>query len=93
MYNPFDLIPHTIDKNLRDIIITLIIIQFSAFLILISYLTYEYICYKLDSGRSNKLEKEEDNKGIKFDNEDEVKNDSGNLLENEQENNNHLKKD
>lgn len=49
MYNPLDLIPQTIDKNLRDIIITLILIQFTAFLILIGYLTYEFIWYKLYS--------------------------------------------
>ena len=48
MYNPFDLIPHTIDKNLRDIIIYLIIIQFTAFCIFMTYLIYEFISYKRD---------------------------------------------
>lgn len=47
MYNPLDLIPKTIDKNLRDIIVYLILIQFFAFLILFLYLLYEFIHFKL----------------------------------------------
>jgi hypothetical protein len=46
MYNPFDLIPKTIDKNLRDILIALIIIQFVSFLILLIYLIVEFIKYR-----------------------------------------------
>lgn len=87
MLNPFDLIPETLDKNLRDFIISVVAIQFFAFLIFFCYITYQFIQYKLYGKRIDKLvanaEQEEKNKlnyhnedgirldEIKFDNEDE----------------------
>ena len=47
MYNPFELIPKTIDPKLREILIYLIAIQLILFLILICYLIYEFVMYKL----------------------------------------------
>jgi FtsZ-interacting cell division protein ZipA len=78
-WNPIDMIPKTIDKNLRDLIITLVVIQFIAFLILMFHLIWEYIKYKkyckeIDK-RAAEEEKEkklinENTEPIKFDNEE-----------------------
>ncbi len=53
MYNPFDLIPKNIDKNLRDILIALISIQFISFLILIVYLIVEFVKLKREKKVEN----------------------------------------
>ncbi len=78
-WNPINMIPDTIDKNLRDLIISLIVIQFIAFLILMFYLIWEYIKYKkyckdidrrvADEEKERKLINES-TEPIKFDNED-----------------------
>lgn len=46
---PFDYIPPSIDGTMRQLIISLIIVQFIAFLLLILYLTYDYLKIKFDS--------------------------------------------
>jgi len=66
MYNPFDIIPKNIDKNLRDIVIALIIIQFVSFVIFFVYILMEFMKHR----RENKIPKEEkelnENKKDKF---------------------------
>jgi hypothetical protein len=85
MYNPFDLIPHTIDKTLRDLIITLVVIQFSAFLILLGYIIYEYVKFKV-SDKSIVQNEEDKKEEINFDNDEKVeenKENAGLLNEND----------
>jgi len=60
MYNPFDLIPKNIDKNLRDILIALISIQFISFLILMVYLIVEFVKHKKEKKVEN-IEKQSEN--------------------------------
>ena len=82
-WNPIAMIPDTIDKNIRDLIVSLIAIQFIAFLILMFHLTWEFIKYKQECKRIDKLSAEqreeekrinENQEPIKFDNmEEEVK--------------------
>jgi hypothetical protein len=62
MYNPFDLIPKTIDKNLRDFIIVLIVIQFTAFLLRIGYLIYDYIKYRREKNNTTSEDSQTENK-------------------------------
>ena len=82
-WNPIAMIPDTIDKNIRDLIVSLIAIQFIAFLILMFHLTWEFIKYNQECKRIDKLSAEqreeekrinENQEPIKFDNmEEEVK--------------------
>jgi hypothetical protein len=65
MYNPFDLIPKTIDKNLRDFIIVLIIIQFTAFILRIGYLVYDFVKYRREKNNGTNQESEIDSNSNK----------------------------
>lgn len=65
MYNPFDLIPHTIDKDIRGIIITLIVIQVSAFLIFFFYLIWAFIRIKLGYIKIEKVDENKNDESLK----------------------------
>lgn len=89
-WNPINMIPDTIDKNLRDLIISLIVIQLTAFFILMFYLIWEYIKYKKYCKEIDKRAAEEEKQRqlinenkepIKFDNDD-----SGEFHKQEKEN-------
>lgn len=53
MFNIFELIPKTIDKNLRDLIIILITVQLILLVIYITYMTYEFIRIKMNKNNEN----------------------------------------
>lgn len=46
MYNPFDIIPKTLDSGLRNLIIALITIQVTCFIIYIVYMFYSHFKLK-----------------------------------------------
>ncbi len=66
--NPFSLIPDTIDKGMRDLIVILVSTQLVCFFILMAYLMYEYVLFKTgklkveDSSQDNDEVEEEDEK-------------------------------
>jgi len=43
MYNPFELIPKTIDPTIRNILIVLVSIQFLAFVLFIFIMIYDHV--------------------------------------------------
>ena len=64
---PFNYIPKTIDPKIRKLIISLIIIQFIAFLILIIILIYEHYSKKFGGEETEKIRNQnESNTGNKI---------------------------
>lgn len=57
-WNPIDLIPTTIDPNLRKVLIFLIVFQFTAFLIYMVLMVREYKRFKREGPRPEELEEE-----------------------------------
>ena len=49
MYNPFELIPKTIDPNIRMILIGLVSIQFLAFVLFVLIMIYDHVQKKKNS--------------------------------------------
>jgi hypothetical protein len=48
MFNPFDLIPKSIDPNLRMFLIILVAVQVIAFILYVSFLIYDHVQTKKD---------------------------------------------
>lgn len=62
-WNPIDLIPTTIDPNLRKVLIFLIVFQFTAFLIYMVLMVREYRRFKRDGPRKEELVEESQQNG------------------------------
>ena len=71
---PFNYIPESINPKLRKILISLIVIQFLAFVILISILLYEFCSLRRKKGIEGTEKKEGDDKKDKEEKEEKEEN-------------------